>query len=60
MPLSKPNDNHHNTESDDNGAPAHFMSGLSVMKLPKFMLRHAFMSEFANDQAQDDIYDFFT
>ena len=64
MPLSK-GENHQNTKSDDNGAvvhpgaPAHFMSALSLLDLPKFFLRHAFMSEFANEQAQDDVYDFF-
>ena len=56
---SKPEEKNHETDPDDSGAPAHFMSRLSSLKLPKFMLKHAFMSEFADDQAQDDIYDFF-
>ena len=41
------------------GNPAHFVTELKKLKVPKFMLKHAFMREFADDQAQDDVYDYF-
>ena len=44
---------------DVSGKPAHFVNELSSLKVPKFMLKHAFMREFADDQAQDDVYDYF-
>ena len=41
------------------GNPAHFVNELDALNVPKFMREQAFMREFADNQAQDDVYDYF-
>ena len=41
------------------GNPANFFNELDALNVPQFMREQAFMREFADDQAQDDVYDYF-